>query len=212
LILLKTTFVTKQLIIALGLGLAALFTATSAKAAVLTYQGDTTNQPTWRRIAPGNPPDRISGENAGTMGMNVPYSVFQFVVEESGLYTFGSTVPGATSPADGTWDNFLVLYQDSFNPTNQLTNVLVAAFPFRAVGMAPDDGSPAFDQQLTAQRNYFLVTTGRRVTDFGLFTNTISGSGKVVAVPESGSTPSTLAAVGVGLLLYKRKQSIVMVR
>ncbi|WP_292792809.1 hypothetical protein [Nostoc sp. NMS7] len=116
--MLKTTFVTKQLIIALGLGLAALFTATPAQAAVLTYQGDTTNQPTWRRTAPGDPPDRISGENAGTMGMTVPYSVFQFVVEESGLYTFGSTVPGAISAADGVWDNFLVLYQDSFNPTN----------------------------------------------------------------------------------------------
>ncbi|MHC5934721.1 PEP-CTERM sorting domain-containing protein [Nostoc sp.] len=203
--MLKTTFATKQLIIALGLGLAALFTATSAQAAVLTYQGDTTNQPTWRRTAPGDPPDRISGENAGTMGMTVAYSVFQFVVEESGLYTFGSTVPGATSPADGVWDNFLVLYQDSFNPTNQLTNVLVAA-------IAPDNGSPAFDRQLIAQRNYFLVTTGRRVTDFGLFTNTISGSGKVVAVPESGLMPGVLAAVGVGLLLYKRKQSIVTVR
>ena len=203
--MLKTTFVTKQRIIALGLGLAALFIATPAQAAVLTYQGDTTNQQTWRHTAPGNPPDRISGENAGTMGMTVPYSVFQFVVEESGLYTFGSTVPGATSPADGVWDNFLVLYQNSFNPTNQLTNVLVAT-------IAPDNGSPAFDRQLTAQRNYFLVTTGRRVTDFGLFTNTISGSGKVVAVPESGSIPGVLAAVGVGLLLYKRKQSIVTVR
>ncbi|MEH1903973.1 MAG: PEP-CTERM sorting domain-containing protein [Nostoc sp.] len=203
--MLKTTFVTKQLIIALGLGLAALFTATPAQAAVLTYQGDTTNQPTWRRTAPGDPPDRISGENAGTMGMNVPYSVFQFVVEESGLYTFGSTVPGARSPVDGAWDNFLVLYQDSFNPTNQLTNVLVAA-------IAPDNGSSAFDRQLTAQRNYFLVTTGRRVTDFGAFTNTISGSGKIVAVPESDSILGILATVSVGLLLYKRKWSIVTVR
>ncbi|MFN6538911.1 MAG: PEP-CTERM sorting domain-containing protein [Nostoc sp. EkiNYC01] len=179
----------------------ALCTATPAKAAVLSYQGDTTNQPIWRRTAPGNPPDRISGENAGTMGMSVPYSVFQFTVEESGLYSFASTVPGATSPTNGAWDNFLVLYQDSFNPTNQLSNVLVAA-------IAPDDGSPAFDRQLTAQRNYFLVTTGRRVTDFGAFTNTISGSGKIVAVPESDSTVGILAAVSVGLFLYKRKQKV----
>ncbi|MEH1933770.1 MAG: PEP-CTERM sorting domain-containing protein [Nostoc sp.] len=203
--MLKAKFVKKPLFIALGLGLAALCTATPAKAAVLTYQGDTTNQPTWRRTAPGDPPDRISGENAGTMGMTVPYSVFKFTVEESGLYTFGSTVPRATSPTNGAWDNFLVLYQDSFNPTNQLTNVLVAA-------IAPDNGSSAFDRQLTAQQNYFLVTTGRQVTDFGAFINTISGSGKIVAVPESDSILGILATVSVSLLLYKRKWGIVTVR
>ncbi|MCC5624369.1 PEP-CTERM sorting domain-containing protein [Nostoc sp. CHAB 5715] len=196
--MLKPIFVTK--LIALGLGLATLCTPTPTEAAVLTYQGDTTNQPTWRRTAPGDPPVLVSGERDGTMGMIVPYSVFQFVIEESGLYTFGSTVPGATSPVDGTWDNFLVLYQDSFNPTKQLTNVLIA-------NTTPNNGSPAFSRQLTAQQNYFLVTTGRRVTDFGAFTNTISGSGKIVAVPESDSTLGTLAAVGAGLLLYNRKRA-----
>ncbi|WP_392531663.1 PEP-CTERM sorting domain-containing protein [Nostoc sp. C117] len=194
----KTAFFSQKIIFSLGLGLAALCTAIPAKANVLTYQGDTTNQPTWRRTAPGDPPILVSGEKDGTMGMIVPYKVFQFVVEESGLYTFSSTVPEATSPTNGAWDNFLVLYQDSFNPTNQLINVLIA-------NTTPNDGSFAFSQQLTAERNYFLVTTGRRVSDFGIFTNTISGSGKVVAVPESDSIPGTLVGVGVGLVMYKRK-------
>ncbi|GAA6615160.1 hypothetical protein [Scytonema sp. NUACC26] len=70
----------------------------------------------------------------------------------------------------------------------------------------PNDGSPAFSRELTAQQNYFLVTTGRRATDFGAFTNTISGSGKIVAVPESDLIPGTLAALGAGLLLCKRKR------
>lgn len=195
--MLKTTFIAKKISMVLGLGLATLLTANLANASVLTYQGDTTNQPTWRRTAPGNPPDRISGQNAGTTGMTVPYSVFQFVVEQSGLYTFGSTVSGATSPDDGAWDNFLVLYQNSFNPTRQLTNVLIA-------DTTPNNGSPAFSQQLTAQRNYFLVTTGRRVTDFGAFTNSISGSGQIVAVPESNSMSGTLAVIGIALLLSSR--------
>ncbi|MBD0303332.1 MAG: PEP-CTERM sorting domain-containing protein [Tolypothrix sp. T3-bin4] len=196
--MLKAIFVRK--LIALGLGLATLCSATPAKAAVLTYQGDTTNQATWRRTAPGDPPVLITGERDGTIGMIVPYSVFQFVVEESGLYTFSSTVPGATSAGDGAWDNFLVLYEDDFNPSKQLTNVLIA-------NTTPNNGSPAFSRQLLAQQNYFLVTTGRRVTDFGVFTNTISGSGKIVAVPESDSILGTLAAIGVGLLLYKRKRA-----
>ncbi|MBC6431122.1 PEP-CTERM sorting domain-containing protein [Nostoc sp. HG1] len=188
--MLKARFFTKQLIIALGLGLTTLCTATPSRAFVLTYQGDTTNQPTWRRTAPGYPPDLVSGQKDGTMGMIVPYSVFHFAVEQSSLYTFASAVPGATTSTDGAWDNFLVLYQDSFNPTNQLTNVLVA-------NTTPNDGSPAFSQQLTAQQNYFLVTSGRRVSDFGVFTNTISGSGIVVAVPESDSTFGMLVATAV---------------
>lgn len=196
--MLKTMFVTKQLIIALGLGLAALGIATPCRASVLSYQGDTTKEPTWLRTAPGNPPNSVSGQNAGEPGMIVPYSIFQFAVEESGLYAFASVVPGATSSTDGAWDNFLVLYEDSFDPTTQLTNVLIA-------NNAPNNGSLAFNRQLTAERNYFLVTTGRRSTDFGVFINTIDGSGKVVAVPESSSMPGTLAAVGVGLLLSKRR-------
>jgi hypothetical protein len=187
--MLKARFFPKKLIIALGLGLATICTATPSRAFVLTYQGDTTNQQTWRRTAPGAPPDLVSGQKDGTMGMIVPYSVFEFKVEQSSLYTFASTVPGAATSTDGVWDNFLVLYQDSFNPTNQLTNVLIA-------NTTPNNGSLAFSQELTAQRNYFLVTTGRRVTDFGVFTNTITGSGKVVAVPESDSIFGLLAATG----------------
>ncbi|BAZ32936.1 hypothetical protein NIES4074_54440 [Cylindrospermum sp. NIES-4074] len=197
-------FVTKQLIIAFGLGLAALYTATPCRASALTYQGDTTNKPTWLRTSPGNPPNRVSGQNAGETGMIVPYSIFQFAVEESGLYAFASAVPGATSSTDGAWDNFLVLYEDSFDPTSQLTNVLIA-------NNAPNNGSLAFNRQLTAERNYFLVTTGRRSTEFGVFINTISGSGKVVAVPESSSIPGTLVAVGVGLLFSQGRRGSVTV-
>ncbi|MEH2174142.1 PEP-CTERM sorting domain-containing protein [Nostoc sp.] len=192
--MLKARFFTKQLIIALGLGLTTLCTATPSRAFVLTYQGNTTNQQTWRRTAPGDPPDLVSGEKDGTKGMIVPYSVFQFTVEQSSLYTFASAVPGATTSTNGAWDNFLVLYQDSFNPNNQLTNVLVA-------NTTPNDGSSAFRRQLTTQRNYFLVTTGRRVNDFGGFTNTISGSGKVVAVPESDSIFGLLVGTSVIYLL-----------
>lgn len=191
-------FVTKQVIIAFGLGLAALST-TPCRASVLTYQGDTTNQPTWLRTAPGNPPNRVSGQNAGEPGMIVPYSIFQFVVEESGLYAFASAIPGATSSTDGAWDNFLVLYEDSFDPTAQLSNALAAA-------NAPNNGSLAFSKELTTGKNYFLVTSGRQLSEFGAFTNTINGLGKVTAVPERGLTPGTLAAVGIGLLLYKQRR------
>ncbi|WP_179050509.1 PEP-CTERM sorting domain-containing protein [Nostoc sp. TCL26-01] len=192
--MLKAKFVQKPLMIVLGLVLAAFSTAKPSQAAVFAYQGNTTNQPIWRRTAPGNPPTLISGERDGTLGMSVPYSVFEFTVYQSGLYTFASAVPGATSPTNGDWDNFLVLYQDSFHPTKQLTNVLIAS-------TTPNDGTLAFSRQLTAQQKYFLVTTGRRVADFGVFTNTISGSGQIVPVPESNSIPAMFVAIGVALFI-----------
>lgn len=173
-------FVTKRLIIAIGMGLAALCTATPARAIAITYQGDTTNQPTWLRTIIGNPPDQVTGLLPGEVPIIVPYSVYQFVVAESGLYTFGSAVPGATSSINGDWDNFLVLYQDSFDPTDQLTNILVA-------GNAPNNGDSTFTRELTAGENYFLVTTGRRGRDFGAFSNAIAFAGDNISPPAISS-------------------------
>ena len=168
----------KRLLIAVSVGLATLGIATPCEAIALTNEGDTTGQPTWLRTIVGNPNDQLSGQTPGEEGVIVPYSVYQFMVEQSGLYTFGSAVPGATSAVDGAWDNFLVLYQDSFSPTAQLTNILVA-------GKAPNNGRPVFKRQLTGGQNYFLVTTGRRATDFGAFTNTIAGPDEIVNSPPA---------------------------
>ncbi len=194
--MLKTKSVQKSLVIILGLALAAFTTAKPSAASVFTYQGDTTNQRSWRRVAPGNPPTLISGEKDGNLGMSVPYSVFDFTVDQSGSYTI-SGLSEATPPQNTPWDIFLALYQNSFNPNQQLTNVLVA-------NTTTNSGTVAFRQQLNAGQEYFLVTTGRRVSDFGVFNNTISGSGRIVAVPESDSMSAMLMTVGVALLLSKR--------
>jgi hypothetical protein len=193
--MLQTKSVQKSLVIILGLALAAFTTAKPSAASVFTYQGDTTNQRSWRRVAPGNPPTLISGEKDGNLGMSVPYSVFDFTVDQSGSYTI-SGLSEATPPQNTPWDIFLALYQDSFNPNQQLTNVLVA-------NTTTNGGTVAFSQQLNAGQEYFLVTTGRRVSDFGVFNNTISGSGRIVAVPESDFISAMLMTVGVGLLLSK---------
>ncbi|MBO3461438.1 PEP-CTERM sorting domain-containing protein [Aetokthonos hydrillicola Thurmond2011] len=186
--MLKTKSSQKLLVVIFGLALAAFATAKPSRASVLTYQGDTTNQAIWRRVAPGNPPTLLSGEKDGNLGMSVPYSVFDFTVTQSGSYTI-SGVSEATPPQNTPWDIFLALYQDSFNPAQQLTNVLIADTTNNAETVT-------FNQPLTAGRDYFLVTTGRRVSDFGVFTNTISGAGRIVPVPESDSIPAMLVAVG----------------
>ncbi|MEH2163469.1 MAG: PEP-CTERM sorting domain-containing protein [Nostoc sp.] len=202
--MLETKFFQKPLMVILGLALATVSTAQPSKAAVFNYQGDTTNEPIWRRVAPGNPPTLISGEKDGNLGMSVPYSVFDFTIEQSGLYIIsGDSEP--TPPANRKWDIFLALYQESFNPTEQLTNVLIA-------NTTTNGSTVTFNRELVTGQKYFLVTTGRRVNDFGAFSNTISGSGQIVAVPESDSILGTLAAVSVGLLLHKRKSGTVTMR
>ncbi|MEJ1935538.1 PEP-CTERM sorting domain-containing protein [Nostoc sp. NIES-2111] len=199
--MLKTKSWSKSPLIVLGLVLATVFTAPPSKAATFTYQDDTTGKPFWRRTAPGNPPTFITGERDGNLGFSVPYTVFDFTVDTSGLYTIKSDSQ-PTPPVNRKWDNFLVLYQDSFDPTKQLTNVLIA-------DTTRTGSIVTFDQELTAGRKYFLVTTGRRlndsVKDFGFFTNTISGSGRTIPIPESDSIPAMLAIGSITLLLYKRK-------
>ncbi|MDZ8104615.1 MAG: PEP-CTERM sorting domain-containing protein [Nostoc sp. DedQUE12a] len=195
--MLKTKFFQKPLMVILGLALATVSTAQPSKAAVFTYQDDTTNEPIWRRVAPGNPPTLISGERDGNMGMSVPYSVFDFTVDQSGLYTIsGDSEP--TPPANRKWDIFLALYEDSFNPTQQLTNVLIAS-------TTTNGSTVTFNRELVTGQKYFLVTTGRRVNDFGQFSNTISGLGQITAIPESDSLAAILVVGGIILLLYQGK-------
>lgn len=195
--MLETKFFKKPLMVILGLALAAVCTAQPSKAAVFNYQGDTTNEPIWRRVAPGNPPTLISGEKDGNLGMSVPYSVFNFTIDQSGLYTIsGDSEP--TPPANRKWDIFLALYQESFNPTEQLTNVLIA-------NTTTNGSTVTFSRELVTGHKYFLVTTGRRVNDFGQFSNTISGLGQITLIPESDSISAVLFTSGITLLLYKRK-------
>jgi len=195
--LLETKFFQKPLMVILGLALTTVSTAQPSKAAIFTYQGDTTNEPIWRRVAPGNPPTLISGEKDGNLGMSVPYTVFDFTVDQSGLYAI-SGEPEPTPPENRKWDIFLALYQESFNPTEQLSNVLIA-------NTTSNGSAVTFNQELLTGQKYFLVTTGRRVNDFGGFSNTISGSGQITPIPESDLISAMLVTGGITLLLYKRK-------
>ncbi len=196
-LMLKTKFFSKSLMVILGLALATVSTVQPSTAAVFNYQDDTTNEPIWRRVAPGNPPTLISGERDGNMGMSVPYSVFDFTVDRSGSYTInGDSKP--TTPANRKWDIFLTLYEGSFNPTQQLTNVLIAS-------TTTNGSTVTFNRELVTGEKYFLVTTGRRVNDFGKFSNTISGLGEITPIPESNSIPAVLVVGGITLLLSKGK-------
>jgi hypothetical protein len=133
------------------------------------FSGNTAGQPTWRR------PNTASAlSNTGTA---VPYQSVPFTVDQSGPYII-TTTPTA-------FDGYLAIYADSFNPTDQLTNILALN----------DDGPTGGSQvsvALTAGQSYFLVQTGFGNNDFGAWTATFSGTGSAL-VPEPTTTTTGIA-------------------
>lgn len=191
-----TTMMKKLAVATAGTALATFGTALPSMAGTLTYTGTTVGGPTWNRPVSGNPPTSLSA-----VGTNVSYSVQEFAVDTTGLYNFLSV---GTTPTD--WDNYLFLYQNSFNPTTPLTNAVVGNDDF------PNVGRSGFDNvSLTAEIRYFLVTTGFSNSDAGTFSNTISGVGNITtpttSVPEPASVLGLLAFGALGAAsVSKRKQ------
>lgn len=166
-----------------------------SQASTISYSGDTTNAPTFNRPQTEgfeggtNPPTSLSSN-----GIAVPYYSQPFLVDTTGSYD----VVGS--------QDFLgiqFLYQNSFNPTTPLVNLLSGNDPF------PDEGTSGFSGlSLTANNQYFLVTTGfdNSNNSFGTFTNTIIGPGNITLVPEPSSTASTVIFGILGsTLILKRK-------
>ncbi|WP_228014335.1 PEP-CTERM sorting domain-containing protein [Fortiea sp. LEGE XX443] len=191
----------KSIVMASGAIALSLGSTLPSQAFTVSYSGDTTNAPTFNRPETEgfeggtNPPTALSSN-----GTAVPYFSQAFLVDTTGSYD----VVGSQA-----FLGIQFLYQNSFNPTNPLVNLLSGNDPF------PDEGNSGFNGlSLTANNQYFLVTTGFDNSDnsFGTFTNTITGPGNITLgttpanVPEPSTTVSTvvLGILGCGLIL-KRK-------
>jgi hypothetical protein len=171
----------------IGLFLLLLFVSASAVFAdTVTFTGTTAGGPTWNRPVAGNPPT----PPPSGVGTNVPYSVTQLSVGTTGSYTFQST---ATNPAG--WDNYTFLYQNSFNPAAQFTNVRIGNDDNPIIGLS------GFTLNLTAGTTYFFIETGFANTDAGQWSTTVTGPGTITIggganVPE----PATMILLGSGLV------------
>jgi hypothetical protein len=169
-----------------AIALAAALAAAGAHADTYTYNGDTTGSPTYNRAL-------ASFTGLSGLGTAVRYDRLEFTVTQSGAYDF-------LSLADG-WDNFLFLYSPSFDAGSPLANGVVGNDDFPSIGRSGFDGV-----NLVAGVNYVLVTTGFSNSDFGTYTNSVTGLGSVVVVPEPGTYGlMALGLLGVGALVRRRK-------
>lgn len=172
-----------------ALAAATLFAVNPASAAY--YVDDTTGSPTFDR-----PFADFSALSSN--GLDVAYDTFSFSVDTAGTYTFRSFALPVATP----WDNFLFLYQGTFDASNPLVNGLAGNDDFNST-----IGRSGFDVVLTTGVAYTLVTTGFSSEEYGRYLNLIRGPGELTApVPEPETYAMMLAGLAaMGFLAARRR-------
>lgn len=149
---------------------------------VPNFTGNNSGGPTFNR-----PLAMVQGGTCGNSGVGtaVPYVAHTFVAPATGAYTF-STCSGAT------FDTFLSLYQDPFNPAGLCAgNTLIAS---------SDDvcgAQSTIPANLVAGTSYTLVVSGYGNTDVGPYTVTSTSPGPAASV-EWYTAATGGSAIGTG--------------
>lgn len=127
---------------------------------LFSYSASTDNAPNFERPIAGTPPSSITGGN-------FPYHIQPFAVSQSGLYSIEVSA--------ATFNPFLVIYQNGFNPSDPRNNALIANDePGGGLGVLP-----SVNQSLAAGIQYFAVTTSSFEGESGDFGVEISGLGAI---------------------------------
>jgi hypothetical protein len=118
-----------------------------------TYTGALVNtDPTFNRPEEGIPPTSLSAYT------NVYYNVLSYNVTATGLATFTT---------NSTWDNFLILYnQSGFFPVTPLTNALIASDDFIGI-------NAGFSYNFTSTGLYYIVICSYKNNIKGAYSVTV---------------------------------------
>ena len=170
----------------LAYGSISLSAANYSYTAVLTASSPTFNRPNDNGL---NAPNSLSGTIS-------PYSVFAFQVSSNGSFSLRSDA------ASNSWNNFLVLYANSFNPVAPLSNSLRVNDNWSN----GNSSSSRINVNLITGVTYFLVTTNVGFLPPPapwIANNDIqAGGATIIPVPVAGvPEPSTYWMVSIVLML-----------
>jgi hypothetical protein len=163
----------------------------AALAGTTSYSGDTTGDPTWQRTVG-------MSSSLSSVGTAVSYETQAFSVSASGNYTITSAYDEAAG-----YDGYLHLYASSFDPTDQLTNLMAGDDDYGTVYAAQ-----MADVSLVSGATYIIVNSGFSNDDYGVYTTEITGRGDIQlgggcpTVP----VPTSLGLVAVGCLSVLRRR------
>jgi hypothetical protein len=146
------------------------------------FSGETTSAAKWQR-----PSGKTSLSSIGT---DVPYGAVPFYVDTTSTYLIDALFANA--------DGVLLVYEDSFDPSNQLSKII------NYVDDQYADTPELAVMDLIAGKQYYIVMTGYENLDFGPFSGTITsgdptapGQAFIGLVPEPASLLLVLASVGI---------------
>ncbi len=130
-------------------------------------------------------------------GVFSPYSILAFQVSANGSYSMRSDAPA------NTWNNFLVLYANSFDQAAPLNNATRVNDNFSGGNY----WNSRIDANLVTDVTYFLVTTSvgflPQPAPWTASNQIQTGGASIIPVPVAGvPEPSTYLLVGSALLFF----------
>ena len=158
-----------------------------ATADTIAVSGDTTGSPTYNRP--------VSTTSLSGVGTAVAYDTYTFNVSAAGSYAFAAV---------SDFDNFLALYQGTFDPTSALTN-LVAVDDDSGVG-----NNALLTNALLGGTSYTIVFSSFSNADAGIYGLGISGPGAInlAGVPEPAAWALMILGFGAVAGAMRRRQAV----
>jgi hypothetical protein len=160
--------------------------STSPLAAQLVLHGTTEGASILTR------PDTSGNQNypvsADYRAASSAYAVNPFYTDTDGHFHIASYA-SALVGYQGSWNNFLILYQGSFDPAKPLQNAVFFNDDIHVNGIRAAGNPSTFST--TAFVQYFAVTTGVSLSESGVYTLVLGGRGNTFA----GLLPQTSTAV-----------------